>query len=239
MWILPKNYQLSLAFAQDMVASSEDLTLLESSIESSLMWRSKPSPLRTWLRRWKKERWIQLLFSRILKPSRRISFETALTSSLAAIRVSRSQRQVTGKERKTQGTCGLISESMSMQLDLLESSLKTCKDIYRLDSQQSLATWKKMVSKRRGAYSQRVKLVHTTNESESLSWPTPNAGLGKHSYHKKSNPYYQNRISKGRQIDLAMKIYLTEGSGQLNPTWVEWLMGVPIEWTDLGSWETQ
>jgi hypothetical protein len=29
MWILPKNYQLSSAFAQDMVESKEDLTLLE------------------------------------------------------------------------------------------------------------------------------------------------------------------------------------------------------------------
>jgi hypothetical protein len=26
----------------------------------------------------------------------------------------------------------------------------------------------------------------------------------------------------------------TEISGQLNPTWVEWLMGFPLGWTDLG-----
>jgi hypothetical protein len=51
-WILPKNYPLSLAFAQDMAALKEDLTLQGLNIESSLMWRSKPSPLRTWLPRW-------------------------------------------------------------------------------------------------------------------------------------------------------------------------------------------
>jgi DNA (cytosine-5)-methyltransferase 1 len=28
-------------------------------------------------------------------------------------------------------------------------------------------------------------------------------------------------------------------AGQLNPTWVEWLMGLPLGWTDLGSWETE
>ena len=28
-------------------------------------------------------------------------------------------------------------------------------------------------------------------------------------------------------------------SGKLNPTWVEWLMGVPLGWTDLDALETQ
>jgi hypothetical protein len=28
------------------------------------------------------------------------------------------------------------------------------------------------------------------------------------------------------------------GSGTLNPTWVEWLMGFPLGWTDLGASET-
>jgi hypothetical protein len=28
-------------------------------------------------------------------------------------------------------------------------------------------------------------------------------------------------------------------AGHLNPNWVEWLMGVPTEWTDLGSWGTE
>ena len=27
----------------------------------------------------------------------------------------------------------------------------------------------------------------------------------------------------------------TEIGGQLNPTWVEWLMGFPLGWTDLGD----
>jgi hypothetical protein len=30
----------------------------------------------------------------------------------------------------------------------------------------------------------------------------------------------------------------TEEPGRLNPAWVEWLMGFPIGWTDLGPSET-
>ena len=178
MWVLPKNYQLSSAFAQDMLESKEDLTLLESSIESSLMWRSKPSPLQTWSRRWNRVSWIQPLFTRILKPSHHTSFEEALTSSLEGIRVSRSQRQESDKEQTTLDTYGRSSGSMSGQLDLLGASLKTSKAISRLESAQSLATWKKMVTDARSEYSARLKSVRRTKESASLSWRTPSATAG-------------------------------------------------------------
>lgn len=172
MWILPKNYPLSSRFAQDMVASKEDLTLPELNIESSLMWRSKPSPLQTWCRRWKPDSYLQHLFTRILKPFHRKSFETALTSSLLAIHVNRFQQQEIAKEKMTQGICGHTSGDTLKQLDLLNASLKTSKDTYRLDSPQLSATWKKMVISQRGEYSQRVKSGHLTKESESTSWPT-------------------------------------------------------------------
>ncbi len=31
----------------------------------------------------------------------------------------------------------------------------------------------------------------------------------------------------------------TELNGALNPTWVEWLMGYPLEWTVLKGWGTR
>ena len=41
------------------------------------------------------------------------------------------------------------------------------------------------------------------------------------------------RRLEGRKPDnLCSAVLLTDGSGALNPPWVEWLMGFPIGWTD-------
>jgi hypothetical protein len=66
---------------------------------------------------------------------------------------------------------------------------------------------------------------------EQQMWPTPNAGLGKHSYNG-NNEYYENRIEKGRQKDLAVEMYQKEGLGKLSPAFVEYLMGFPTGWTN-------
>jgi hypothetical protein len=47
-------------------------------------------------------------------------------------------------------------------------------------------------------------------------------------------PAIARRIEAGKQITLTM----TVTGGQLNPTWVEWLMGWPLEWTALDALET-
>ena len=236
MWILPKNYQLSSAFAQDMVESREDLTLLESSIESSLMWRSKPSPLRTWSQRWNRVPWFQRLSLRILKPSQRISFETALTLSLEDTRASRFQQQESDLAPKTPDTSGLTSLITSDQYDLFGACLKTSKDTSALDSEKSLAIWKAQVIKQRGEYSQRLKSALITSESEYTSWPTPRASeykdcgpVGSKSHTHMDKKSYL--CAKAKDIDTPL--------GMLNPNWVEWLMGVPTGWTALGSWETE
>ena len=172
MWILPKNYPLSSHFAADMVESKEDLTLPDLNIESSLMWRSSPSPLRTWLQRWKTTSWFQHLCGRILKPSHQKSFETKLMSSLPDIHVNRSAQQEGGRERTIQGIYGLSLKNTSQQLDLFGASLKMWKDTSASDSEMCLKIWQDSVTQQRGEYSARLKLAHRTKEKESLSWPT-------------------------------------------------------------------
>ena len=65
-----------------------------------------------------------------------------------------------------------------------------------------------------------------------LMWPTPAAHEGRLGYQRRDTG------KKGTQKSLTTIVIDTEGgrektTGQLNPTWVEWLMGYPSGWTDL------
>jgi hypothetical protein len=57
-------------------------------------------------------------------------------------------------------------------------------------------------------------------------WPTPTATDHKGGYRDLNNP------KNGEQL-------ANQVGGQLNPTWVEWLMGFPLGWTDLRGLATQ
>jgi DNA (cytosine-5)-methyltransferase 1 len=60
-------------------------------------------------------------------------------------------------------------------------------------------------------------------------WPTP-AASDNRDRGNLSTPAIQRRMEKGKQVNLSMMV--SEKSGRLNPTWVEWLMGFPTGWTD-------
>jgi DNA (cytosine-5)-methyltransferase 1 len=66
-------------------------------------------------------------------------------------------------------------------------------------------------------------------------WPTPQASDNRDRGNM-SNPCIQRRVAMGKQIMLSQSVDPT--SGQLNPTWVEWLMGWPAGWSDLKPLET-
>jgi len=61
-------------------------------------------------------------------------------------------------------------------------------------------------------------------------WPTPSANDDRDRGNL-STPAIKRRADKGKQLMLSMVV--SETSGQLNPTWVEWLMGFPLGHTDL------
>jgi len=124
------------------------------------------------LRRLKKGGWITPLSTRILKPSLHESFEEKYTGSLEDIPVSPSVAQESEKERKTQDTCGPISESMSGQLDLFGAFSKMSEVTPRWGYGESCPIWKKMVTERSGDCSARRKQAHLTNASDASSLPT-------------------------------------------------------------------
>jgi len=59
-------------------------------------------------------------------------------------------------------------------------------------------------------------------------WPTPNASDCRDRVNM-SNPAIQRRAAIGKQLNLSMVVHLTPG--QLNPSWVEWLMNFPLGFT--------
>ena len=118
------------------------------------------------------------LSTRILKPSLHESFEEKYTASLEDIPVSPSVARGSEKERRTQDTYGLSSESMSGQLDLFGAFSKMSEATPRWGYGASCPIWKKMVTERSGDCSQRRKQARLTNASDASSWqnyPTPEA----------------------------------------------------------------
>ena len=170
-WILPKQLHTS-DYVLDMAALRLDFTESSEICGQLLFVRSKHSPVRTWLQKWKRDLWAALLFGRILKPSHSQSFTDAWTSSLAVTLVSHLAPQGSDSELPIPDTSGHSSQTEFALCDLECVSSRTSRDTLPSDSERSLESWKKLVIRRRGEYSQRVKLAHHTNASECSSWPT-------------------------------------------------------------------
>jgi hypothetical protein len=71
----------------------------------------------------------------------------------------------------------------------------------------------------------------STSGKNQESWPTPRVGG-----HEKA----ETSIKRGRGVSLTGAVAKdATQTPKLNPNWVEQLMGLPIGWTDLGSWATE
>ena len=64
------------------------------------------------------------------------------------------------------------------------------------------------------------------------NWPTPQASDNRDRGNM-SNPSIQRRVKIGKQIGLSTAVKPDSHGGSLNPTWVEWLMNWPKNWTSL------
>ena len=177
MWILPKQLH-TLACALDTEALTWDSEQLCQTYEQSLTVNGKPSRSRSFSAALKKDNWMSALSTRTLKPSLGNSFVTEWVSSAAVIHASHFPPPVTDSAKTTPDTSGLGSKKELLSCDLASVSLRMSMDTSRWDSPQSSATWKKLVTKRRGEFSARLKssiakaeMLHTSANASS-SWPT-------------------------------------------------------------------
>jgi len=64
------------------------------------------------------------------------------------------------------------------------------------------------------------------------TWPTPSAWLGRRPAHMKCSPTLRHAEAS---FELTDAVGQAGDTGQLNPTWVEWLMGFPPGWLEIDS----
>ncbi len=261
MLILPKQLHTS-QFVQDMTGLGLDSQEFSEQSSRWLMWRSKPSPSLTWLRRWKRTKWLQLLSGRMLKSFHSKSFVTRWTSSLRDTHVNPLALMESAGEKRTGELCGGTSQMEFGFADHPLCSLKTSKDISPSDLEKSLRTWQSLVTKRRGEYFQRLKSGHHTEGKESSYWPTPTTA---EAMKISNNPNYgqlglsnhpqihgfavdREKLHKDRKGGLKAKCSQQPQKenresgkcrGQLSVEFVEQLMGVTVGWTDFSCWETE
>ncbi len=180
MWILTKQIQsITSVSALGTKESEEDLEKFCQMSEKSLMWRSKPSLLRTWRTRWKRGSFIKHLYTRTLRPSLTEGFEDKRTSYLEDSLASRSLKRDLEKLPRTQGIYSHTSPKASESANLELFSSKTYKEssVARQPTENQFSSmssehWKDWVIEQRQEYSQRKKSARLIRESESSSWPT-------------------------------------------------------------------
>jgi len=152
---------------------------------------------------------------------------------------------------KDQG-CGRTWRGSSVKLSQNGSWLKIAHSLLPEDSIPFCGTWPRWGTMRNGECLERLTLERPTSATGSGLLPTPLASLG-------TNGGPNQRDSSGRPgLQMAAMTWATPQSrdfrtgqqsrwdnpqrtrnlndqvgGQLNPTWVEWLMAWPVGWTDL------
>jgi hypothetical protein len=166
------------------------------------------------------------------------------TSSRADSPANLFRLRVDGKLKPIRVGSGRSSYASCLRYDPVSFSWRTYSD-------SSIGAWptSSVVFPRAGtmlngvAY-RRPMWVRPTSDSGSLSWPTP-----------KGSPDKMGRPRPNDRGDLQAAVtqmptptanrrsgLQSHGKnailGQLNPTWVEWLMGFPLGWTDLEGSET-
>ena len=97
------------------------------------------------------------------------------TSSVVDTPVNHSAQQENEKEQMTQGTCGPGCEQPLASYDPGTQSWKMFGDISLWGEHKLLENLPKSGMTRNGTLSQLHQLEHHTEETESLSWPTPTA----------------------------------------------------------------
>ena len=160
--------------------------------------------------------------------------EELLTSFLAASRAKTSVQPEKAQELTAQGQdSGVRWRELSVRYDRDTCSWRTHRSLWDEDLSAcslTLPTWGLM---RNGVLLERLTWEHLTPGKDVGLWPTPRKQMT-----RPCKP--RLNLEKKHKSNLEEVVALEQGTdgGRLNPTWVEWLMGWPIKWTDSQPLET-
>ena len=151
---------------------------------------------------------------------------------------SPSQQRERCAESRTTGTSGQLRAPYFAYYDPITHCLRTSQLTLDLGSIESSPTLPPSGSMRNGALFQRPRWGRHIDAPDCSYWPTPTSqnlagGVGYQNSRKAGGPTIRwptltgaVRMSVGRPI---------QSPGLVNPAWVEWLMGLPIGWTEVDS----
>ncbi len=155
------------------------------------------------------------------EPSLEWSGVGAWIALLGASHANRSVLQASDGEETTQETFGLNFGASFAKYDPDAHSWRTFQaSFWEPTGAIYWAAWPRAGFMSDGTVSRRVPLAPTIEEAGSGYWPTPKEQDSRHA------SWDRGKSNLGEEI---AGIH----GGKLNPTWVEWLMGFPSEWTDL------
>lgn len=141
-----------------------------------------------------------------------------LLGSAEAVRMTVTSGRKCSKSLKSCGPVGSLAKM------LLESS------IWR--STRCFLTWKVSATPHKRLLFRLVPSIPRTGGTGAQLWPTPTTGAG---LCGGSGNYQQLKAleAAGKITEEERRNMAHGNGGQLNPDWVEWLMGFPIGWTSL------
>ena len=171
-------------------------------------------------------------------------FPTQMPSSGGSL-ANRFLSLANAKPKTTQDGCGPSSSESFAWYDPESSCWKTSQGCLLPASETSLPVWPAQGMTRNGRAFRLPRLVPPISAGESSLWPTPRAIYGEHPGMRDTShltgavqmwptPTRSDGMggpgNSGRDGGENLR---TKVGGQLNPMWVEWLMGFPEGWTVL------
>jgi len=184
------------------------------------------------------------------EPLEQITLSLSMSSQGGShVKTYQSQGNAKDSRKATDRASGLNTTESFANYDPDTSSWRTCQACLLTVWTVFSETWPKSGTMRSGRCYRQRTWGHRTSDGESSLWPTPaqdSVSMRKNKYKQGGMPLTtavmmwhtptrgdsrgagpnQHTATLGRDIK-------QKHGGQLNPTWVEWLMGFPPGWTDL------